>query len=160
MSIILPLNNRRRASVRTDAYANERLLFPTARSLPCILTITHSPIHHLPHPAAALRLYVAFPHRFSRRGSSILLPLRHLDSERELCVRFPAGPDFQPAGGTLITVEWPTNGCLRCSPTSGPRRLPPNPIPHRPGSPWRPVAEWLGAFFPGCGWGIMMGGRA
>lgn len=116
--------------------------------------------HTLFFPCAASQLVTAswhhFPGKIKKNHPSLCFPVCryvhyfpfwHLLSESNVyvcvfvCV-FPPGPDSEPVGWSLITMEWAANGCLHCAPA-------PEPIPHATlchGSPWRPVAERLGAF--------------
>lgn len=152
LSIILSFNKSRQTCVERDAYANEKLLFSSTQSLPSLLTINHFHIHYF-SPLGNIIVFKASCHHFPTITKTIstplssaqtyFLPLWHLLLESELCVCFSLGPDFEPVGWSLITMEWAPNGCLHRSPT-------PTPTPHSapcPGSPWRPVAEWLGPFY-------------
>lgn len=61
-------------------------------------------------------------------------------TQEELNVCFSPGPESAPVGRSLITMEWAANGVCAAP-------QPPDPSAPFPGSPWRPVTEWQGAFY-------------
>lgn len=99
-----------------------------------IKTIIHHPEHKLhsnqsppPQYETLHYIFMVFYHHFptttktiSLRSSEYFLSLWHLLQEREHHVCFSSGPEIEPVGWTLITMEWAANGRLHCSPIPDP----------------------------------------
>lgn len=128
--------------VLKDAYVKPNdYIFPQPRPPPRPTqpsNISHLHIHYFSIPLVQSSSCHHFPSIYfkkrEKKPSAALsspltqfFPLWHLLSESRL-VCFSAGPDLEPVGWSLITIEWAANGRLRCSPTQQPPPHTPLPV--------------------------------